>query len=87
MCQIIEMLGLRETQEKAAKDSVKNTIYDMLGHDGSAEFIDHELYSVILSVCWQERHYANKNGLLIEQGDYLLVKTIPDPLPPGEETK
>lgn len=78
MCQIIEMLGLKDSQEKAAKDSVKNAIYDMLGHDGSAELIDAELYEIILSVLWQERNYSQKHGVLTGSGDYCLTKTIPD---------
>jgi hypothetical protein len=76
MCQIIEMLGLRDTQEKATKDSVRNAIYDMLGHDGSTEYIESNLYEVINSVIWQARNDARSKGELMPDGDYCLTKTI-----------
>ncbi len=79
MCQVIEMLGLRESQERATKDTIKNLIYQTFSSDQGCRYIDRELVSVIDSVFWQARMYNEKNGCLTGNGDYSLTMTVAEP--------
>lgn len=77
LCQIIEMLGLREAQEKATKDTVKEQIYDAFPWDKGARVLDGNLVEVILDVMEQENKHASENMMLSGfTGSYELTKTI-----------
>lgn len=77
LLQLIETMGLPETQEKATKDTIKNIVYDTFGHDSSSEFIDEMLYAVLLDIIWQERSYRSVNGVLENEGKkYSLTKEL-----------
>lgn len=77
ICQAIEMLGLKDTQERATKDTIKNLIYENFSYDRGCRYLDHELVSVIDSVHWQSRRYAEKEGILVGNADYCLTMTLP----------
>jgi len=81
MCQIIEMLGLKEGQEKATKDSIKREIYNAFSPDQGCYYIDSELTTVIKLMKDKEEKYCYEKGTPTgTYGMYDLIKTT-------EETK
>jgi hypothetical protein len=79
LCQLVEMMGLRETQEKATKDTLKQIIYDAFSYENGCRTLDGELCYVIWDVIHKEEQYARENhqpsGMV---GEYELIKTIKD---------
>lgn len=78
LCQVIEMLGLRDSQERATKDTIKNVIYEAFSFDRGCKYLDSELVQVIESVFWQARTYGEKNSVLVGKADYALTMTLPE---------
>jgi len=74
MCTLIESLGLKDSQEKAIKDLVKNEIYQMFDHESI--YIAPELALVIRMVKHKEADEAKKEGIPAGvYGDYELTFT------------
>jgi len=79
VCQAIEMLGLKDTQEKATKDILRKEIYSFFSRDYGALFVDTDLADVIHHVYEQERRYCDKQGLPPgHKGVYTLIKELPE---------
>lgn len=79
MCQVIEMLGLKDSQEKATKDLLRKEIYSFFSQDRGCLFIDSDLVQTIWHVEEQERRHAQKLGTLPgRKGVYTLIKDLPD---------
>ena len=76
MCQLIEMLGLKEGQEKATKDSIKREIYNAFSQDQGCYYIDSELTTVIKLLKDKEEKYCYEKGMPTGMyGMYDLIKT------------
>lgn len=78
MCQVIEMLGLRDTQEKATKDTVRNLIYESFLSERGCKYIEKDLMSVLETVLWKAKEHYQKNFVPIGHASYSLTMTIPD---------
>jgi len=72
ICTIVETLGLKDTQEKAAKDLFKQEIYSVFSWTRGARFIHSTLASVIRTMLNRQSEMVQKNDLPIVSGDYEL---------------
>lgn len=76
LCTLIETMGLKDTQEKATKDLIKQEVYKMFSQDGSAWWLEDTLYAVIYNCLVAKQESARKENLPPGlDGEYVLTFT------------
>ncbi len=79
VCGQIEAMGLRETQEKAVKDILRQQINEVFSMDYGSQFIDYDFYSTILEMVYEQKEVAQQENLpSIMRGRYAIRFTTKD---------
>ena len=73
VCSQIEAMGLKETQEKAVKDILRQEINSVFSMDYGSQFIDYDFYSTILEMVYEQKEVAQQENLpIIMRGNYAI---------------
>jgi len=74
VCAQIEVMGLKDTQEKAVKDILRQTINEVFSMDYGASYIGNDFYSTILEMLYKQKEVAKEEGLPcgVMRGDYAI---------------
>lgn len=76
---IIEMLGLKDTQEKSTKDTIKREIYNAFSYDQGCHYVDDALHTTLQILWGKELDEAKKHNEPSGRiGEYEIIKTIED---------
>ena len=63
VCAQIEVMGLKDTQEKAVKDILRQTINEVFSMDYGSSYIGYDFYSTILEMLYEQKKVAQEEGL------------------------
>jgi len=73
VCAQIEVMGLKDAQEKAVKDILRQNINEVFSMDFGSTFVDYDFYSTILEMLWMQKEVAKEEGsLCVMRGDYAI---------------